>query len=486
MRRPVRTNSLHSVNPIEQKNFMERNTDRPFVGKRPIRRIGLLSPTSGNLGNAAMQTAMIANIRERIPDVELLGITLNPEETRRRFGIPAFPLAGSSRPNYILFNSGNSATQLHESPMLQRIKQWAKQIPLLGRLLRVIRMCGQELAHIVSAARVVRKLDRVIIPGGGALDDFWGGPWGHPWALLKWSVLSRAYGVPLWFVSIGKCSLERPLSRFFLRIALRLAEYRSYRDNESKVAVQTLIDASNDPVYPDLAFSYPVPIPQLAGGYGSGEGRLVVGVSPIAYCDPRVWPLKDERRYAAYLRLVTEVVKRLLKERHQVLFFATDGPDVETIHDIQAMISDSSIDSDAIRSLPGPSQLTTDGLLKGICRADLIIASRLHGVILSQLIATPALALSYDPKVDVHMSEIGQKEYCLHVDHVQAQTVIERLHALKQARSKEAVRLRAAGELLRQQLESQYDRLLGTKLSSPTMGDHPDEVLASPPSFQTN
>ena len=381
--------------------------DHFSTAHRPIHRIGLISPTSGNLGNAAMQAAMIANIRKRIADVEFIGITLNPDETCRRHGIEGFPLAGVSRPYYGLFNSASSKAGQRQLLKPGRIRRRLKTIPVLGTVLRAIRTCFVELGHIVAAARVVRKLDRVIVPGGGALDDFWGGPWGQPWALFKWSVLSRIYGVPFLFVSIGKCSLERSLSRFFVRIALRLAEYRSYRDPDSKIAVQTLIDASDDQVYPDLAFSYPVPVIQASHDDAARDARLVVGVSPIAYCDPRAWPRQDERRYAAYVGQLAEMVKWLIKERYRVLFFTTDASDTATVDDIQAMIFGSAIDADTIQTLPGSAEQSPDSLLKGISCADLIIASRLHGVILSHLNATPVLALSFDPKVDAHMNEVG-------------------------------------------------------------------------------
>src|SRR5208283_5458175 len=95
---------------------------------RQIHRIGLLSPTSGNLGNAAMQSAMIVNLRKRIAGVEILGITLNPEETQRRHGIEAFPLAGISRPDYGLFNSDRSETQKRQTPGPGRIKRGLKKI----------------------------------------------------------------------------------------------------------------------------------------------------------------------------------------------------------------------------------------------------------------------------------------------------------------------------------------------------------------------
>ncbi len=75
--------------------------DRLLTPYRPIRRIGLISPyTGGNLGNAAIISAMIANIRKRIASVEIVGITLNPDDTRRRHGIQAFPITAVSRSNY--------------------------------------------------------------------------------------------------------------------------------------------------------------------------------------------------------------------------------------------------------------------------------------------------------------------------------------------------------------------------------------------------
>jgi polysaccharide pyruvyl transferase WcaK-like protein len=474
---------------MDQIASAEVNPASPLTARRPIRRVALLSPTSGNLGNAAMQAAMIANLRKRIAGVEILGITLNPEETRRRHGIEAFPLAGVSRPYYGVFNSDSSKAPNRQTPKLGRIKRWLKKIPVLRSVLRFVRTCaiefasrwckhhainilgfvrtcGMELAHIRVAARVVRRLDCIIIPGGGTLDDFWGGPWGQPWALFKWSVLSRVLGVPFLLVSIGKCSLESPLSRFFARIGLRCAEYRSYRDPASKSAVQALIDARRDPVYPDLAFSYPCSAIHISHRSGPQEDRLVVGVSPIAYCDPRVWPRKDERRYAAYVSQLAEVVRWLVKGGHRVLFFTTDGPDVTTLGDVQTLIASGGIGAEMIEALAGSPKLSPDGLLRGISRANLVIASRLHGVILSHLSGIPVLALSFDPKVDAHMNVVGQQDYCLSIDHLQFDTIVERFNALKTLRQREAAHIRSAAVTFRQQLDMQYDRLFGGACST--------------------
>lgn len=128
-------------------------TYRLFSRRCPMRRVGLLSPTSGNLGNATMQSAVIANLRKRIPGVEFVGITLNPGETRRRHGIEAFPLAGVSRPNYAVYHSQGSNTRERQPDKLEQVKQRLKKIPGLRGFWRAVRGFNAKLTHIAAAAR---------------------------------------------------------------------------------------------------------------------------------------------------------------------------------------------------------------------------------------------------------------------------------------------------------------------------------------------
>jgi polysaccharide pyruvyl transferase WcaK-like protein len=478
---------------MEQPHSRQWKTDHLLSPHRQISRIGLISPyTGGNLGNAAIISALVANMRHRIPGVEIVGITLNPGDTRYRHGIEAVPITTVPRSDYSQFISyvldprprqRSKPSRIKEwlkriplMPKPSRIKEWLERIPLLRNLRRAIRICTMELAHIAAAVRVVRRLDRLIVAGGGALDDFWGGPWGHPWSMFKWGVVSRICGVPFMFVSVGKCQLQRPLSRFFVRAALRLAEYRSYRDPESKTGVQTLIDARKDPVCPDLAFSYPCPVLPNRPCSAPQNDRLTVGVGPIAYCDPRVSPLKDEGRYSSYLARMAEMVNWLLAQGHHILFFTTDDIDAAPIDEVQAGISAGLRDADAIRILPRASQQSVDSFLRDISLVDLTIASRLHGVILSHLNATPVLALSPDPKVDAHMKLTDQKDYCLSIRHWEFETIIARFTALKSARQREKDRLRSAAMSFRRELDVQYDRILSARRSMPLTGEYQDQI----------
>ncbi len=443
--------------------------ERRFDAFSPIRRVGLISPyTGGNLGNGAIISATIANIRKRVPDVEIIGITLNREDTQWRHGIAGFPLTGVPG-RYCA--SGPAGFETQET-LWGRIKQWLKRLPLLGRALRAIRPSAEELVHIQAAARMIRKLDVLIVPGGGALDDTWGGPWAHPWSLLKFGVLSRIFGVPFLFVSVGKESLACALSRGFARTALKLAAYRSFRENDSKAEVQKLLRSPRDPVYPDLAYSYPSSSLPTRRYCASPDERLVVAVSPIAYCDPQAWPVKDEQRYLTYIRKLAEMVKWLIKQEYRVLLFATDGPDVRTVAHLQALISDGSVDSTSAEVLPGPPAQTVDGLLQRICEADLVIASRLHGIILPHLLAIPVLAISYCRKVDVHMSDAGQDTYCVNIDRFDADELISRFNVLKDSRACESANLARIAEGHRESASMQYDLLFGAAESSTAVKDN--------------
>ena len=182
----------------------------------------------------------------------------------------------------------------------------------------------------------------------------------------------------------------------------------------------------------------------------------------MAYCDPRAWPRQDERRYSVYIAQLAEMVKWLIRERYRVLLFTTDSPDSAAADDLQARIRGSASDADLIQTLPGSTEQSPDSLLKGLSCADLVIASRLHGVILSHLNLTPVLALSFDPKVDAHMSAVGQENYCLNINHLQIDTLIERFTALKAARQREQSRLRSCAMRFRHLLDQQYDGIVGT------------------------
>jgi polysaccharide pyruvyl transferase WcaK-like protein len=430
--------------------------------RHPIRRIALISPCAGNLGNAAILSSIIVNVRSRVPGVEIVAATLNPEDTKCRHQIAVFPITGTSHGVYQLALAAKYWAQPGTAPRrASYIKGKLKGIRWLRELVRTAVTIRLELAHILQAGRLVRTLDRVIVAGGGALDDFWGGPWGHPWTLFKFAVLSRLFRVPFIFVSVGFCSLDHRLSRWFAGCALRLAEYRSFRDSRSRAEVQAMFPRISSTVSPDLAYGYRFPELHPARKDLRRAGPVHLAVSPIAFCDPRAWPVKNQERYSRYIEQLARFVGMAVSDGHRLTLFATENPDTATIDDLLKILSARSLDTTKIEVIPGPPSQTTEVLLQRICDADVVIASRLHGVILSHLIGIPVAALSYDHKVDVHMDEIGQSRYCMSIDEFTAETLAERFAMLVDARAEESRRVDTMIKLYKEQAGAQFDLLFG-------------------------
>ena len=110
---------------------------------------------------------------------------------------------------------------------------------------------------LIRAYKYLKDFDILIVSGGGQLDDHcFGGRWGYPFTILLWGILAKLCDVQYFIVSVGAGPLDFWKSRLFIKYALPLAQYRSYRDEDAKRYIKEVVGFhENDPVYPDLANS---------------------------------------------------------------------------------------------------------------------------------------------------------------------------------------------------------------------------------------
>jgi polysaccharide pyruvyl transferase WcaK-like protein len=322
--------------------------------------IALLTPyTGGNLGDAAIQDAMIANMRLRLSEAQFSGVCLNCENFVERHGVGAFPLCGSDLPFYGMSYGclggssveGNSLAREvnRRRPKKALIKERLQRMPGLWSCLKRTHtwLSGpwREMHHCFQAYRFLQTQDLLIVSGGGQLDEEWGGAWGHPFALFKWAVLARIAQVPYVMVSVGAQRVASAAARFFMSAALRLCDYRSYRDKSSReIAAGVLLSAEADPVVPDAAFSMPPSdLPSSAGIRSLAQGRIVVAISPIAYCKPGRWPSQDHALYERYVQEMSQLLSRLLKRGYFVVFvWSSLGDDESVIPELLEQLDDES------------------------------------------------------------------------------------------------------------------------------------------------
>jgi len=419
----------------------------------PIK-IGLLGPFGfGNLGDAAIQQAMIENIRKRYPGAEIFGFSLNPEDTEKRHGISSFPITRVPR-KVQKDGKGRSGGSTLEK-LMNRLESHR-----FSRLLyRVFFRVPTEMMLVFKSIRNLKGLDFLIVSGGGQLDDYWGGAWGHPYVLFKWAILARLIGVRLMMVSVGAGPLRSPLSRFFVKTALSLASYRSYRDEDSRAFMKRIGFDLWGYVYPDLALS----LEAKNGHKTKQKGPLTIGLGPMSYFDSRVWPEKDAEVYKRYVDRLTKFVNRILNKNYRIVLFPGEAVhDLPVIEDLRKAIARNNPEmvSDRIHVAKAS---TVDELTSVLLRCDIVVASRYHGVLLSQLLHRPVIALSYHRKIRALMTDVGQAKYCFDIDQFDVDTLVNSFEHLAYERRFVERLLSRKTRGFRTLLDEQYDKIFSFK-----------------------
>jgi len=419
----------------------------------PIKKVGLIGPFGyGNLGDAAIQEAMIQHIRKRLPDAEIVGFSLNPEDTEARHGIKSYPISRMSWKESQDDNKTSGAfARLRQkinaspNPTLKNLDRWMSRAPI-------------ELSLWRAAWKHLAGIDALIVSGGGQLDDYWGGggPWSHPYTLLKWGLLTRLRKGKFMFVSVGAGPIDAKLSQHFIKLALGLANYRSYRDQYSKNLVEKIGFQNNDPVYPDLAHSL---IINQHDGNGARPKRQVVGVGPIGYFRAGCWPEHDQVIYTDYLAKMTAFVAWLLDKQYAVVFLPGETHyDGLVIDDLKQALHASGVHPADDQIIMAPIQ-TLDELLNQLAHTDFVVGSRFHNVLLAQLLEKPVLAISYQAKIESLMSANGQANFCVPVSSFKLDQLKALFTRLENDCNSIKKQLAERAPIYSNALEGQYERI---------------------------
>lgn len=447
-----------------------------------VPRIALLTPYTGNnLGDAAIQDAMIANVRLRLPGAQFSGITLNCDNFIERHGSAAFPLhsdderlrqisrGGVTKELVEGVHSADGSGQKRANVVL--MKSVLRRAPVLGPFLKTTYNWGvaawSESRHCVEGYQFLRTQDLLVVSGGGQLDDEWGGPWRHPFALLKWVILARIARVPCAIASVGVGKVASASSRLFMSAALRLARYRSYRDkNSRKIAADLLPRAARDCIVPDLALSLPSSeLPPPAGLRSIARGRTIVAISPIAYAKPGSWPHADRALYERYLQQMAHVISHLLERDYFLVIVWSALSDESVIPELVERLDPESKERLA-RQMHIPTISTWQKLVAVLQDVDFLIASRLHSVILGFVTRRPTVAISFDRKVNWVMEDLAQADYLLQILDFRAEDVIKTLERLALRRSFVTDEIDAYRHQIFGVSALQYDILAGLALAS--------------------
>ena len=429
----VRSRMRHPIEQRDDGHVVRRQTAAPMSTDSSRRKIALFGTFgTGNLGNECTLQAMLFNIRRRVPNAQVTCICAGPEETASTYGIRALAI---------------------------------REMPLRGtknrawRLLRKISVgIPVELYRWFSVIKRLMGSHMLIMTGTGMLSDSGIGPLGLHYDILRWSVVAKLCRCKLLFVSVGVGPIRHPLSRFFVKAALRLADYRSYRDSFSKEYLKSIgFDADNDAVYPDLAFSLPEGM--LPDHQDDGDKRDPVGVGLITHYVQRSLSDDVEQVYCEYTKKMASFINWLVGQNRTVRLLTGDVVyDSRVRKDLRTLLEQSGLTyekSNIIDEPPG----SFEELLSQLATTKVVVASRFHNLLLALMLGKPAVAISFHEKDDSLMTAVGLQEFCQDIANLDVSTLIEQFVKLEENadRLREEIRRKTKG--YRRELDKQYSRI---------------------------
>ena len=434
---------------------------RPSVCRK---RIGLLGPYSfGNLGNAALQQSLIQHLSKRFPGSQFYGCCIDPDETPKTRQVSPFPLDRSVPWLQELAKIAPSLSQPgHTRQRPNKVRKWIKGTSIgsalwsvAGRIRSVVGKVREEWIFCRDGYRFAREFHFLVVGLGGVFDEAWGGKWRDLYSIFRWTVLARLARTPVLCLSVGVEEVHTTLGKFFCKTALSLAKYRSFRDEESKKKVEEMGVRGENRIFPDLAFGLDLQKNLLSTA--KQEKSKAIGVSPIAYYDPRFWPVQDVSAYQTYLKRLASFVSWLLCSGYDVVLFPTQiRMDRTAIEELRASVLED-VPVSLHDRLTDSKLRTVDECLALLSQLAMVVTSRLHGVILSFLAGTPVLAISPANKIDSLMEDMELTEYVLGIREIELPWLVDRFQKLDGNRDTMKNRLQQKVAEYRLAVEAQFD-----------------------------
>lgn len=388
-------------------------------------RVGLLGMyASANLGDTAIQQAVMGALNARRSDLEFVAICTAPHDAALTFGLRAHDVSGFGRaviPGAThVAGSSQSIWERAPRPLRLRVASW-------------------------RIDRLVRSIDMLLVSGSGQIDDFWGGPWEQPFRLRSWAAAARRQHKPVAFFGVGVDQLLTADGTRLATEALGLAQLRVLRDEGSRDALQRLGFTGDCDVCPDPAFHL------ARGGQPAEQAQPFAVMSPIAR---QAWPGALDAGYDTYLDALASAADHLQARGLEVRFVCSqtrmDPPVVPRV--IERMRGRAGA---AVTYTPG----SVSDYMDAVAGAEVVVASRLHALILAMAAGTPVVGISYARKVSRQMADAGLAAYALELQAATAPALLQRIDAALGRGAALRDEVAATAESFRTAVDQRFDRL---------------------------
>ena len=391
-----------------------------------------------NLGNESTLQAIIYNARRYMPDVEIKCICTGPDDVSVGYNISAFPI---SEPYPKRLNS----------------KVWLELNNPVARLLRKIFIrIPMEILHWVKMVKTLKGSRMLVVAGAGLLSDYATRPLGRPYEIFKWSIIAKLCWCKLLFVSVGAGPICHPLTRWFIKSALALADYRSYRDSFSKEYIESIgFKKNSDRVYPDLAFSLPRTMIPECNKRDTPISIIGVGIKDY-YGVLGQRQGGGEAKYWAFVDKLGTFVAWLLEHKYTVRVIIGDALyDSRVKQDLMELLKKRGLRYEDGQIIDEPIS-SVEELLSQLAATDIVVSPRFHNILLALMLCKPVVSLSYHEKFQSVMADVGLAEYCQDIDYLDVDKLVRQVMELEKNAENIKPQLEQKAEEFRRALDRQY------------------------------
>jgi polysaccharide pyruvyl transferase WcaK-like protein len=183
--------------------------------------------------------------------------------------------------------------------------------------------------------------------------------------------------------------------------------------------------------------------------------RFVVGLGLMEYAGRYSVSRPSNKTYLAYLQNLATVVKWLLAHEYDVRLLSGDFGDLHTRQEFIDVLGERLSLRDECHIIDEPI-LSVENLMSQIAATDIVVATRFHNVILSLLCNKPVISISFHHKCESLMNAMGLSRYCLDINDLNADRLIEKFCDVKaNASTLKRVIKDKVGEF-RSELDEQY------------------------------
>ena len=449
-----------------------------------------------NLGDDIVVATILQNLESRLPNARFVGFSLDPEDTSSRHQIQAYSiqvgmpspvqphaegkaLSGKKHPAFKsdlevpgassersseaepTAESGPSEAEVEgktgfgDEGLYERLRRWIATTEITP-----IKTFNNQVSQALSGWRMRQSLsdvDMLIVAGSGPFFDGWTGHGGHPTNLLRWSQFSRNTGTHFVPLCVGAGPIYEQITRNYLRQTIENSAYKSYRDPYSSRLMQDIGAPGPYPVFPDLAFGLsPRALTDARRDAPHIEGT-VVGVSTMAFKDPRYTPRSDIDQYREYRDKLVSLVAWLLETDLTPVLLRSSRSDDRVAVDVVDGVREQGVKTDRI--ILSPTRTYQD-LLAQIAACDVVVGGRFHCHVLPFLLGVPVLGLAYHPKTSDMMAYMGQSDFCLDIDKSELSEITRHLQTLIEERNQISAQIQPRVEVCREAVWMQYDALV--------------------------